>query len=216
MSNSIFVLSNKKVKDAQNLEVIKINHIDIDIDFDSYDTIIFSSKNSVYAINNLSDKWKEKDIYSIGKATTKAIESFDKKVLYQAKKSYGNDFAYEIIEKLKNKKVLYLRAKKVLSKLVDILKENNINIDQKVIYETVCNKFEQSKKPPKNSIIIFSSPSTIECFLSNFQWDDSYFAIVIGTVTAQYLPKNIKYQISSKQTIEDCVEIAKKIECYSN
>jgi uroporphyrinogen-III synthase len=205
---NIYILNDKKVKHAKNIEVIKIEYIDTNIDINQYDTIIFSSKNGVKAINNITKNWTTKDIYSIGKATTKEIKSFGKDIKYEAKKNYGNEFANEIINQLKDKKVLYPRAKEVLSNLVNILKENNIVIEEKIVYQTVCNQIEISKKPPKNSIIIFSSPSTYKCFEKNFDWDDSYRAIAIGKVTAKYLPNNIKCIVSNIQTIEGCVNIA--------
>jgi uroporphyrinogen-III synthase len=208
--NNIFILSDKKVKDAQNLEIIKINFIkDITIDLTNCDAIIFSSKNSVKAIDKLDKNWKKKEIYSIGKATTKTIQKFHANINYEANKNYGNDFANELINKLQNKKVFYPRAKVVLSNLVNILKENKIDIKEQIIYETICNN--QTKILPKNSTIIFSSPSTIECFFKNYKWDDNFEAIVIGTVTEKYLPKdiNINYKVSKKQTLEECVKIAK-------
>ena len=59
------------------------------------------------------------------------------------------------------------------------------------MYNTKC-KQKINKIPEKNSIIIFSSPSTIKCFLNNFKWDSSYKAISIGKTTAKYFPDFIK------------------------
>jgi uroporphyrinogen-III synthase len=52
---------------------------------------------------------------------------------------------------------LSIEAKVVLSDIVEILENNNFNIKQKVVYETVCNKVE--KELEKNSVFIFTSPS---------------------------------------------------------
>ena len=60
-----------------------------------------------------------------------------------------------------------------------------------------------------DSIIIFTSPSSVKCFFNKFSWNSSYKAIVIGKTTATYLPKEIKnYQISSSTSVKDCVTLA--------
>lgn len=79
---------------------------------------------------------------------------------------HGNDFAYELIPYLKDKKTLYVRALKTVSNLANILKENGINIDEVIAYKTSCNK-QEKKALDKNSTIIFTSPSSVECFLEN-------------------------------------------------
>ena len=60
-----------------------------------------------------------------------------------------------------------------------------------------------------NSIFIFTSPSSVECFFNQYSWNDSYKAIVIGKTTANYLPANINYKISSITSIEECIKLAK-------
>ncbi|NPA73625.1 MAG: uroporphyrinogen-III synthase [Epsilonproteobacteria bacterium] len=206
----IYVLNEREFKDAKNLPVIKINYFDKKVDIKPYDALIFTSKNGVEAIDRVNKEWKDKDVYSIGSATTKYIKSKGKEPVYTAKSSYGDDFAHEIKDKLLNKKVLFLRAKTVTSDLNGILKRNGIELDEVIVYETICNQ-ELKIPPKKGSVIIFSSPSTIECFFKNFKWDDSYKAVVIGKKTASFMPKGISYTISQKQTIDSCIDSAKRI-----
>ena len=110
---------------------------------------------------------------------------------------------------LKDKKTLYVRALKTVSNLANILKENGINIDEVIAYKTSCNK-QEKKALDKNSTIIFTSPSSVECFFINFIWEDSFKAIAIGRTTAMYLPKNIECEISSITSVEECVKLAFK------
>ncbi|MBP6289553.1 MAG: uroporphyrinogen-III synthase, partial [Aliarcobacter sp.] len=84
-----------------------------------------------------------------------------------------------------------------------------IDIDEIISYKTSCNKQER-KALDKNSTIIFTSPSSVECFFKKYSWEDSFKAIAIGKTTALYLPKNIKCEISSLTSVEECVKLALK------
>jgi len=126
------------------------------------------------------------------------------------KTNHGDQFALELIPLLKNKKILYPRGDKIVSKLPQILKQNNIQCDEIIVYNTKC-KQKINKIPEKNSIIIFSSPSTIKCFLNNFKWDSSYKAISIGKTTAKYFPDFIKPIISDNTSLASCVQKAHMI-----
>ena len=208
--NNIFVLSQKKFASAQNLPVIIFEYFDKKVDLSNYDALIFTSKNGVLAIDRVDEKWKALPSYSIGSGTSKAIKALGGKIVYEAKSSYGDDFAKEIKKRLQAKRVLFLRPKVVTSHLNTILKEAGIALEELVIYETKCNACENLTTPPKNAYIIFSSPSTITCFLKCFSWDDSYKAIVIGTKTASFMPSDIPYILSKKQTIDACIALAKE------
>lgn len=210
IDKKIYILSEKSYKGAQNLAVIKIIFLNVKVDLNSFDALIFTSKNAVKAINNISQLWKSKEIYSIGKGTSEAILNMNVKPTYTATSSYGDNFAKEIIPFLKKKKVLFLRAEIVTSKLNTILLNEGIDLYEKIIYKTVCNDMLKTF-PKKHSVIIFSSPSTIECFFKKFTWDSSYKAVAIGEKTASFIPKNIKYTISNEQTITSCIKLAKNL-----
>ncbi len=205
----IFILSEKQYEEAQNLPVILIKHFSKNIDLKPYEALIFSSKNGVIALDALTDSWKDIPSYSIGTGTSKEIEKRGGTIVYEARSSYGDDFAKEIREKLSGKKALFLRAKVVTSNLNSILEDAGVLLDEEVVYETVCAECQDVNKPPLGSVIIFSSPSTIECFFKCFKWDDRYTAVVIGTKTASYMPKDIPFEMAPKQSIPSCIELAK-------
>ncbi len=202
----IYILSEKKFDGALNLPVIKINFLDFKVDLSLFDALIFTSKNGVEAIDRVNKTWRYKEIYSIGSGTTKAIKDKGVEVAYTAKSSYGDNFAKEIQNKLYGKRVLFPRAKVVTSQLNKILQNAGINLSEIIAYETVCNSKDLSN-PPKDSVIIFSSPSTIKCFFKKFTWDESYKAVVIGEKTASFIPKEIRYTLSKKQSIPECIKL---------
>lgn len=207
---NIYLLSNLKFSDVENLEVFKINYLEKNIDFSKYDALVFTSKNAVYSIDSFNKQWKELPSYAIAKKTAQIIEKIGGKVEFIGNSGHGNEFAYELLPILENKKVLYLKASRTVSNLVEILKSNNINIEDIAIYETVCNK-NLNTSLKDNSIIIFTSPSSIECFFKKYVWKDSFEAIVIGNTTAKFLPKEIKYKVSNSTSIEECIKLAKNL-----
>ncbi len=208
--SDIFVLSQKKFKDAKNLPLILFEYFDKKVDLSPYEALIFTSKNGVLALDKITPSWKEYPIFSIGSQTSKTVRELGGEVVYEAKNSYGDTFAHEIKRRLKNKRVLFARAKVVTSSLNSILRNSGVKLHEEIVYETKCNECEKLKKPPLNSYIIFSSPSTISCFFKCFEWDESYSAVVIGEKTASFLPKNISYILSKKQTISSCIALAKE------
>ncbi|MEA2049275.1 MAG: uroporphyrinogen-III synthase [Campylobacterota bacterium] len=205
---NIYILSDKKIDGIKNLPMIQIEFIDTIIDYSTYDSLIITSKNAVYSINNQSNEWKNKPIYAISKQTADTIKELGGELEFVGLDGHGDNFANEIKDRLKDKRCLYIRGAKVVSNLVDILKDNNIKCDEKIVYKTKCINY--TKKPPleKNSIIIFSSPSTIKCFFKNYDWCDSYQAVCIGNTTAKYLPDFIKVNISKNTSIKSCVDTA--------
>ena len=208
---NVFVLNDKPYPKAKNLPVIGMELIYKEIDFSNYDGVIFTSKKAVVAIDTINRRWRDLSIYTIGVGTEEAVREAGAEVEYCAKSSYGDDFANELKSITKGKKLIYLRPEVVISKLAQILKEESIEIDEEVIYKTVCTECGKLKTPPKNSAIIFSSPSTIECFFNCFEWDESYRAIVIGKNTASYMPQNIDFTLSKEQNIPSCIELGSSI-----
>jgi uroporphyrinogen-III synthase len=212
MLPNIYILGQKQLPNTISLPVFDIKYINQDINFDNYDALIFTSKNAVYAIDSININWKEKDAYCIANQTASVVQELGGNVKYISDSSYGDEFANELKNILYNKKVLFLSAKKIVSNLLDILKKSNIDIEQKVVYETILKtNISKDLQPHKNSIIIFSSPSTVEGFLNNFKWDKSYKAVAIGEVTAKHIPSYINFEISPNTSLLKCVEFARKL-----
>lgn len=204
----IYLLNNQKFQDVENLEVFDIKHIKSNVNLQDYEALIFTSKNAIYSLNSFNQNWKKIPSYAIASKTADIIKQLGGNLVFTGITSHGNDFAEELITLLKDKKVLYIKALKTVSNLPEILRQNKILLDELVAYETSCKKVDVELE--KNSIFIFTSPSSVECFFKQYSWHDSYKAIVIGKTTAKFLPKNIKYEISSQTSVEECVNLAKQ------
>ena len=206
--NNIVLLSNVKYDGVINLPVFDIEYLHVEVDLKKYDSLIFTSKNAIYGIDKLDISWENIDSYAIAKKTSDILEKYNSNVVFTGTHSHGDEFAYELIPLLKDKKVLYVRSEKSVSKLFSILKNNEINIDELIVYKTTCSN-KELKTPSLNSVIIFTSPSCVKCFFDKIPWNETYKAVVIGKTTAKYMPKNIEYKISPIQSIEACIELAK-------
>lgn len=205
--NKIYLLSNQKYQEVENLEVFKIEYLPSKIDFSKYDALIITSKNSIYSLNSFNKEWKSIPCYAIADKTAEVIEQEGGIIEFVGLSGHGNDFANEILPLVKNKKVLYIRAEKVVSNIFQTLKDNSIDIEQVITYKTVCNE-QLDKKIEDNATIIFTSPSSIDCFFKKYTWKPSYKAIVIGHTSAKYMPKDIIFEVSSKTSIKECIKLA--------
>ncbi|MCG3677670.1 uroporphyrinogen-III synthase [Aliarcobacter butzleri] len=205
----IYLLNEQKYEDVENLEVFQIEYIKSDVDLKKYDALVFTSKNGVKAINSFNQYWKNISSYAIAQKTANTIMKLGGVVEFIGNSGHGNDFAYELKNVLKDKKVLYVKALKTVSNLPNILKENGIFLDEIIAYKTSCKKSNIILE--ENSIFIFTSPSSVECFFKQYSWKNSYKAIVIGKTTAEFLPSNVIYEISSQTSVEECIKLAKQL-----
>jgi len=203
----IYLLTEQKAEGVLNYPVIKINFLTPSFSFDNIDCLIFTSKNGVRAVNNLTDEWKKYPSFAIGKATAKEIEKLGGKVEYIAKSAYGDEFAKEINEKYKNKTFLFFRAKKLVSNIKDFFINNTLK--EVIIYETTCDI--PANKLIKPAIVIFTSPSTVECFSKINDFKDIK-AIAIGNKTKKVLKNFInEIHMPPEPSIKECIKLAKSL-----
>lgn len=201
----IYVLSDKEVKYTKSLPVIETQMIEEKVDLSSYDALVFTSKNGVKYIDRLTNEWKKIPAYAISAQTAKAIKDLGGKVAFVGKEKHGDEFAHELLSLLSGKKTAYVGAQSTISNFMKILQENGIECDHIPVYHTVCKAYEKKITLPKGSVVIFSSPSTIECFFKNVTWDESFTAISIGRTTAKYFPDFIQPLIAENTSLESCV-----------
>jgi len=207
----IYLLSPEAKEDCIHLPMIMFNTFAKDIILDGYDMLMFTSKQAVLSAENINKGWKKIPCIAIGNATAKQIEDLGGIVDYMPKTFYAKTLTEDIVKKFKHKNILYLRPEEVSFDSKGFLASKNIVLHEKIIYKTSCMSYSQKDKPEENAIIIFTSPSTIRCFLKNFTWDKSYHAIVIGEVTKKHLPKNVKVSVANETLIEACIKKAKSL-----
>jgi len=207
----IYLFSDTAYEGVVHLPLFEIAFDPTPIDLKGFDGIIFTSKNSVKALEQNGTAWKSKNAYAIGEGTASLIEHLGGHLVFTCKESYGDLFAKNLLPLLESQNVFFPRAKEVVSSLFEILHVNGIAIEERIVYETHCKEYPASFAPLKEAKLIFTAPSTVRCFLKNFAWDESYTAIAIGEKTASALPLHVNCKVASTQSIEACIALAKAL-----
>ena len=203
--------SNLEFEGVKTLVLNEIKFNKFSVNLAEFDALVLTSKNSVNALKFNQILPASLQIYSIGEGTSHAASEVGFTQIYTAKNAHGNDFAAEIAPLLKGKKTLFLRARETASSVGEILWESGVNLTQIIAYENVFKPLNEEQKPPKNSAIIFTSPSAVRNFTRNFGWDESYKAVSIGLTTAKELEIFTSPIVSAQQNINSCVSLAKTL-----
>jgi uroporphyrinogen-III synthase len=212
MKRVIYLLSPTLKEETVALPMIRFRRVAEKIDFSQCDTLMFTSKQAVVTADSIDKRWKNYPAIAIGGATKKQIESLGGSVLHYPASFYGETLSHDIINAFSDRKILYLRPKEVSFDSKGFLGKAGIVLEEQVIYETGCIDYRVEEKPVQHAIIIFTSPSTIHCFLKNFSWDESYTAVVIGEATKVHLPENCSYAVADEPLISACIEKAKSLQ----
>ncbi len=214
-SPPIYLLSPDAKEGVYSLPMIRFETSAQSIDFSGCDTLMFTSKQAVRIADAISKEWKSFPAVAVGGATKKEIESLGGQVIYFPENFYGKSLAEDIADFFADRHILYLRPREVLFDSKGYLAKSGIVLEERIIYETYCIEYEKQMQPPESSIIIFTSPSTIHCFLKNFDWLPSYRAVVIGESTKVHLPPKSRYYVAKRALIDSCVEKAFEVAAKS-
>jgi len=205
---SIYLFSLSSHPHAFYVNSLTITFFRPNIDFFQYDYLIITSKQAVKALRqyNKSD-YITKPALCISKQSAKSFEELGGSVL-AVSRGYGDNLAEYIKRYPKDTKWLYLRAKVIASDFATLCREDGYKVDEKTVYASACSQEILHVTVEKNAILIFTSPSSVRCFLKNHKLLDSQKIIVIGKTTAQALPKECRYTLADETTLESCMQIA--------
>jgi len=212
----IYLLSPLVKEGTISLPMIAFELLDNRIKFGESNLLMFTSKQAVVSANAIDPRWKNYDSIAIGGATKRKIEELGGKVIYHPKAFYGEALAQDIQAFFADKKILYLRPEEVSFDSKAFLAKEGIVLEEQILYRTSCQAYPNEDKPKQGAIIIFTAPSTIRCFFKNFEWDESYTAVLIGEATKAHLPKGCRYVVSEIPLIDSCIKKAKEIDKNSD
>ena len=191
-----------------NPKALHVNTLDFDffqpiINFSNYDYLVLTSKKAVDALQFYKkEEYIDIPALCISKFTKEYYEKFNGKIL-DIGDGIGSNLQAIIDTYPKDKKWLYLRAKEIAG--------DGLHVDEAIVYESRCSdEILNFKLDNKDAILIFTSPSSVRCFLQNNSLHVEQKVIVIGTTTAKALPTKINYKISDKTSIKSCLELATK------
>jgi len=205
MSKKIYLFSTSSHPKAISVNSLDIKLLKPDIDFSKYDYFIITSKQSSEALKQY-ENLDLKPSLCISKQTALSYESIGGEVL-----DIGLGYGDTLVEKIKNypkkTKWLYLRAKVIASDFVLSCVDDGYDIDEAIVYESKCSNDIKNIKVENDSILIFTSPSSVKCFLKHHKISLKSIVLVIGKTTAKELPNDVNYQVSDEKTIESCFEL---------
>ena len=208
MKRQIYLFATSKHPDAISAQSLQVRFLKPNIDFSKYDYLIITSKQTVKAL----EQYDKEDFINIpalcvSPKTAASYEGFGGNIL-EIGDGYGDNLVKNIKAKSKDKKWLYLRAEVIASDFVQRSKHEAYDIDEEILYVSECATEGLEVKVKDNPILIFTSPSSIECFLKTHTIDKNAKVIVIGKTTAKSLPKEVKYMIAQNTSIDSCMELA--------
>ncbi len=211
MKPPIYLTSPLARPGTHSLPMIGFSLVADRLELEGCDTLMFTSKQAVLSAEQIDSTWKDLPTVAIGPATEKQIRKLGGTVLYRPEEYYGATLARDLAEKFRRRRILYLRPRKISFDSRGYLAEAGVELREQIIYETHCRRYDPEEAPPEGAVIVFTSPSTIHCFLENFPWHSSYHAIVIGRATLEHLPNEAKFTVASEPTIDACVAAARDL-----
>lgn len=205
----IYLFSLSSYPDTIHIPSLDVEHRSPEIEFASYDYFLITSKQAIKALKNYQDLSLIPAI-CVSKKSAEAYEKIGGEVL-DIGDGYGKSLIAKVQEYDQTKRWLYLRAQRVASDFVAELKAKGYNIDEKIVYKSECSQAILDVKPEEDATLIFTSPSSVNCFLKTHIFSKKHKVIVIGKTTAQALPKNVSARVCDTNSIESCVKIAQTL-----
>lgn len=205
MHNKIYLFSINSHPKATHINSLDIVFLQPNIDFSKYDYLILTSKQASKALGQYkSSDYLDKKAVTVSKQSALSYEKIGGEIL-EVGKGYGDNL-YELIRRYpKSKKWLYLRAEKVASDFAQRLREDGFFIDEAVVYKSQCSKDIAMVSVEEDATLIFTSPSSVKCFLEHHTINKRNKVVVIGKTTAKILPSSVNYTMAQKPTIESCL-----------
>ena len=209
MPKQIYLFSISSHPHAKSINSLDITFFKPDIDFSKYDYFIITSKQASEALKQYGT-FGLKPALCVSVASATSYEDIGGEVL-----DIGGGYGDNLVDKIKQfphaTKWLYLRAKTVASNFVSTCQEDGYNIDEIILYESNCSRDIWHVEIENEAILIFTSPSSVKCFLKNHTINPKTKVIVIGKTTAKALPIDIEYILSDKTSIQSCIDIAQNL-----
>lgn len=205
----IYLISKTPYPGVIHIPIITIRFLTPDIDFSRYEGVVLTSKQGVEALRNYRVDWEKLRCICVSEPTAEYARKAGARDV-EAAEGYGVSIPDVFSSRKYSGRWLYLRPEKVASSWVDEARSRGFSIDEAVVYETLCNPEPMAEPIDDNGILIFTSPSGVECFLRRYPILPTHRIIVIGTTTQKALPMGIKSSLSTQTSVASAVELARQ------
>lgn len=207
LSTKILSIAQKELLLNANIGFVEYSAIEIELlDIDLHPKIknvIFTSKNAIKAIQN--SKLTIENCFCVGEKTKKLLEANKYNVVEVAQNA--TELAKIIVKKYTKEHFLFLCGNHRRDELPLILKENGIQLKEKIVYKT--NKNIKGFNRLFDGIFFFS-PSGVESYCATNDLRSS-IAFCIGNTTASEAKKyTSNIIIANKPTVENVIVQAVK------
>ncbi len=210
MSRKIYLFSKTENSEVNHIPILLTEFFQPEINYNNYDAIVLTSKQSVIALENINHEWIKLPVLTIANFTANQARAAGATVLEHGT-GYGNSLAEIIINGYPDKRWLYPRPEVVASDFAQKVENAGVSMDGVIVYKTTCNSEVASLQLEDDAILIFTSPLTIECFLKQHQFKKSQSVIAIGKTTATALPQGIDIAMPKETSVQGCVDLARSL-----
>ncbi len=206
----IYLISKTPYEGVIHIPILTISFLNPPIDFTHYEGIILTSKQAILALENYSLDWNKLKCICVSESTAVVAREVGA-VDVEVGDGYGKSITSVLKGKKRDGKWLYLRPKVIASDWVEAAREEGHEIDEVIVYETTCSEETAKMTISSEGILIFTSPSTIRCFIQNHPILSTHSVVVIGTTTQNALPSDVASHLSSSTSVEAAVDLARQI-----
>ena len=176
-------------------------------------TVVFTSMNAVEAVANyMFEEQPDWKIYCIGNATRELAEKYFGDSLITGFADNATELAELIIEESGAEEIIFFCGNQRRNELPNMLSENNIEVYEIEVYETIALPHKISKIYHG---ILFFSPSAVDSFFKLNKIDEQTILFSIGNTTENAIKKHSKSKIIVSDTPSKETLIEKMIEYFT-
>jgi uroporphyrinogen-III synthase len=204
----IYLISKTPYDGVIHIPILTISFLTPEINFDLYEGIIITSKQGALALKHYTPNWSTLNVICVGESTAQEMKKLGAKRI-ECADGYGVSIS-NLLHRFSGR-WLYCRPKIIASSWPSHAREEGMMVDEVIVYETTCNDAMERIDIAENGVLIFTSPSSIECFLQKYSFRGMHDIVVIGKTTQDALPLGIQSVLSQTTSVESCVEKAREL-----
>lgn len=156
-------------------------------------TVVFTSMNAVEVVAaEHKEQYLAWTIYCIGNTTRQLVKKYFGEHSIAGTANSSAELAELIIKESHTNEVIFFCGAQRRNELQDILRSNDIDVNEIVVYQTKALPHKIEK--PYHGILFFSS-SAVESFFSNNKVADQTILFAIGNTTGTAIKKHSKNKI---------------------
>jgi uroporphyrinogen-III synthase len=207
----IYLLSLTPYPGVTHLPLLATRTLRPKIDFARYDLIIATSKQVFKALDAIDTGWKQIPVLAVSPKTADAAVAAGAHVV-DTGDGYGETLYTLINAKYVDKKLLYPRPKVKASDFTDRLRREGVAVDDVIVYETLCDEKAAECNIPEDAILVFTSPSAVQCYKRVRHFHASQALIAIGSTTAAAFEPEERVHLPKTPTVRHAIELAKSLQ----